>query len=927
MKATLFGKKCLISTLVISLLFIVRLNAANYYVSTSGSDSNNGSMSAPFKTIQHALDIVSPGDHVIVKAGVYNERLELKTSGSSGNPIVIEGERGPNGEWITVVDGGRPVSGWTTAPEVGAGVYKTQSIDFVPYNMVVNDKQIPQVAESNMTSTEGFRFLGSSVSYTVTTASKDRTVKFWDVFSVIWGYKNGTTYIRFKNGDNPNQKNLRAAPVGAGVLIDNKSHIVIRDFAIKAFDESIIIRGSNSKYVKIENNYIINGRKRIEIVDGASNCKIGNNILSMNFSGYVMPGAWSNNDDNYELGLKEYIYNFYKFYVSDYSGSDDRQVYISGAGENNEVFDNKISQGLIGINAHDTKNLKIYNNEIFYHSSIGIVILDNLVDAEIFDNLIYDNSINLRWHNFNSRTPRSVNIYENCFYLPANVSTHIKLHHDKKLSLSQSWHPTFFVYHNNFSGGVSVLNPGGAYDYGGLRNVHFFNNIFSSKIMVYNREDFIKTESMMGEFDYNWCGGMFYHGMPAWFDSHNIDAEGQQFWDDSNLHDFHIPSNSVVRGAGVDLSKPFTIDGVTFDPLPGMEVGYFSGSQPDIGSPPFSNSDIEPPEDVQSPTVPQDLTYQAVSSSQVDLNWTPSTDNVMVAGYKIFRDGNQVAMTQNTSYSDTGLQEETSYTYHILAYDAAGNESAQSSPVVATTRSAESNIESDLNIKVAPVQVTLDGNLGEFANADSIWFSPPSGGNLATVKAMWNADFLFIGYKVRDTQLNATETTSDGNVWSDDAVEWFIDVNNDGGGESDPNLKYMNSDDFHGMINILNTQYDCCGSSDGTPTKSWDGVWESKVRLDGTLNHNTDNDNGYTIEVRIPWTILGLEAAPAVNSVLAMSFSNEDKDASEFSYVMWPDITNSFQNASNWQPVLLVNDSDDTTSPAAPTGLVVRIID
>lgn len=58
--------------LFISLFFVLQINAQNYYVSASGSDSNNGtSPSAPFKTIQKAANIVNPGDIVYVMNGIY----------------------------------------------------------------------------------------------------------------------------------------------------------------------------------------------------------------------------------------------------------------------------------------------------------------------------------------------------------------------------------------------------------------------------------------------------------------------------------------------------------------------------------------------------------------------------------------------------------------------------------------------------------------------------------------------------------------------------------------------------------------------------------------------------------------------------------------------------------------------------------------
>jgi len=92
-----------------------------------------------------------------------------------------------------------------------------------------------------------------------------------------------------------------------------------------------------------------------------------------------------------------------------------------------------------------------------------------------------------------------------------------------------------------------------------------------------------------------------------------------------------------------------------------------------------------PPPDTTAPSVPTGLTATVVSSSQINLSWTGSTDNVGVTGYRIFRGGTQFATTSTTSYADTGLSASTTYSYNVAAFDAAGNVSAQSSPASATT--------------------------------------------------------------------------------------------------------------------------------------------------------------------------------------------------------------------------------------------------
>jgi chitodextrinase len=91
--------------------------------------------------------------------------------------------------------------------------------------------------------------------------------------------------------------------------------------------------------------------------------------------------------------------------------------------------------------------------------------------------------------------------------------------------------------------------------------------------------------------------------------------------------------------------------------------------------------------DTTPPSTPTNLTASAVSTSQINLTWTASTDTggSGLAGYKVFRGGVQIATTAGTSYQNTGLTASTNYSYTVSAYDAAGNNSAQSGSVGATT--------------------------------------------------------------------------------------------------------------------------------------------------------------------------------------------------------------------------------------------------
>ncbi len=89
--------------------------------------------------------------------------------------------------------------------------------------------------------------------------------------------------------------------------------------------------------------------------------------------------------------------------------------------------------------------------------------------------------------------------------------------------------------------------------------------------------------------------------------------------------------------------------------------------------------------DVTAPSIPTGLVATAVSTSQIDLSWTASTDDTAVTGYNIYRDASFLTTSVGTTYSDTGLSPATTYTYTVSAFDAASNESGQSAAASSTT--------------------------------------------------------------------------------------------------------------------------------------------------------------------------------------------------------------------------------------------------
>ncbi len=89
--------------------------------------------------------------------------------------------------------------------------------------------------------------------------------------------------------------------------------------------------------------------------------------------------------------------------------------------------------------------------------------------------------------------------------------------------------------------------------------------------------------------------------------------------------------------------------------------------------------------DTQPPSIPSGLTAKAISTNGIDLSWSPSTDNVGVTGYYVYRNGANIGESPSASYQDRGLLPSTTYLYIVSAHDAAGNISVQSDPASATT--------------------------------------------------------------------------------------------------------------------------------------------------------------------------------------------------------------------------------------------------
>ena len=173
-----------------------------------------------------------------------------------------------------------------------------------------------------------------------------------------------------------------------------------------------------------------------------------------------------------------------------------------------------------------------------------------------------------------------------------------------------------------------------------------------------------------------------------------------------------------------------------------------------------------PAADTAAPSAPAGLNAAAASSTSVACSWQAATDNVGVTGYKVYRNGTQIETTSNTAYTDDiGLISNTTYTYTVAAYDAAGNVSAQSAPARAKTLAASLRVRV-VDYAHAPVTgatVVLGNSVGAMlssgitdVNGEYTFDTPPLNATVTSVQIVtgqsWSYD-INIAYDVNSSEV------------------------------------------------------------------------------------------------------------------------------------------------------------------------------
>jgi len=168
--------------------------------------------------------------------------------------------------------------------------------------------------------------------------------------------------------------------------------------------------------------------------------------------------------------------------------------------------------------------------------------------------------------------------------------------------------------------------------------------------------------------------------------------------------------------------------------------------------------------------------------------------------------------------------------------------------------------------------IQIDGDLNEWGRQNAVLLNGKKlkSENRVKISSCWDREMLYFSFDVKDKDLRAYQDSTDHpRLFMDDMVEFLLDANND-------KDSCWGIDNFVYHINILRAKKDDRGTANCKSDPSWNGHAVYKIRMYGTLNDTTDVDQGYSLEIGIPWIEIGRIPEPGLT--MGINFANGDND-------------------------------------------------
>lgn len=243
--------------------------------------------------------------------------------------------------------------------------------------------------------------------------------------------------------------------------------------------------------------------------------------------------------------------------------------------------------------------------------------------------------------------------------------------------------------------------------------------------------------------------------------------------------------------------------------------------------------------DNQSPSVPTNVVVSNITSNSLILSWNPSTDNIGVTGYDIYRGTTNIGTSTTTSFNVTGLTSNTGYSFTVRAKDAGGNESTASAIVSATTTANTTTCSS--TISSFPYSQGFESGEGwtQVTGDDGNWLRDSNGtpsNNTGPSSATEGSFYMF---------LEASNNNSTGQIGSN-ATAILESPCFDLSGAASANFTFSNHM-FGANVGTLTAQV-------STDNSTWTNVWTDSGNQGNQWNDvtvNLDSYVGSTIAIRL----------------------------------------------------------------------------
>ncbi len=179
-------------------------------------------------------------------------------------------------------------------------------------------------------------------------------------------------------------------------------------------------------------------------------------------------------------------------------------------------------------------------------------------------------------------------------------------------------------------------------------------------------------------------------------------------------------------------------------------------------------------------------------------------------------------------------------------------------------------------------KMTVDGELSESAWDIATDISKVIYGttdNTAKFGVLWDSTYLYVGVKVLDINLYHDSRSSGLQLFDDDSVEIAIDGDHNRG-----------------------TTYD---SYDRYFLKGWNNAGLDGFNQNGVLHGWATISGGYSIEIAIPWSNLGIIPTPGMTIGFSVGYNDDDNGEVREALVVWTGTANNWQDTSALRDIVL----------------------